>query len=62
LRAQPRTGDLLIEHAEPNARWRVTDYWGDVVELESLDGLRRRQFLYQDEFTSGSRFRLAPTN
>jgi len=59
LNARLRTGDVLIEHAEPNACWRVADYWRDVVELESLDGSRQRRFLYQEEFASGARFRLA---
>jgi len=54
-----QTGDLLVEHADPVARWRVADYWRDVVELESLDGSGRRRFLYQDEFANGSHFRLA---
>jgi hypothetical protein len=54
-----RTGDLLREKGEAKARWRVADYWRDVVELESVDGSGRRRFLYQDEFASGARFRLA---
>ena len=49
-----------MESGKPNARWRVVDYWRDVVELEKLDGSRRRRFLYQDEFASGARFRIAP--
>jgi hypothetical protein len=48
----------LIERAEPNARWRVGDYWRDVVELESLDESRKGDF-YQEEFANGTRFRLA---
>jgi hypothetical protein len=59
LNARLRTGDVLIEHAEPNARWRVADYWRDVVELERLDGPRQRRFLYQEEFANSTRFRLA---
>lgn len=60
MSARLRTGDLLMDSGEPNARWRVVDYWRDVVELEKLDGSRRRRFLYQDEFASGARFRIAP--
>ncbi|MCA8885071.1 MAG: hypothetical protein KDA35_00525 [Hyphomonadaceae bacterium] len=62
MRTRLRTGDLLTEHGEQNPRWRVADYWRDVVEIESLDGSGRRRFLYQDEFTSGARFRLAPAD
>lgn len=62
MRTRLRTGDRLTEHGEQNARWRVADYWRDVVEIESLDGSGRRKFLYQDEFISGARFRLAPAD
>jgi hypothetical protein len=48
-----------MEKGEAKARWRVADYCRDVVELESVDGSGRRRFLYQDEFASGARFRLA---
>lgn len=57
-----RTGDILVESGETGARWRVVDYWRDVVELECLDAARRRKFLYQAEITNNARYRVAGSN
>lgn len=57
MRARWRTGDLFTEPGEDGAKWRVVDYWRDVVELEKLDGSRRRKFFYQEELDRIAGFR-----
>ncbi|MFN3462505.1 MAG: hypothetical protein ACK4X1_00385 [Terricaulis sp.] len=48
---QAQTGDLFCEAHDPAARWRVVDYWRDVVILVREGADRAKRHLYQSELT-----------